>query len=222
MKYSDRGILIMIRSAIGIICLLLLIPASIALAADALVSVGEVTDKRTTGQFFAECEVVLKITGDAVADSLGIREVKITKAIDDTGRDLIKESNQISTFFNANEENKNTLDKKIILKNPSRKAQVITSLEGEIELLNPSKENGSLVVGEGFISNPGEPIAATDLDGQNVQIIYLTKESYEAKKKEFEIVCGVENPCCDRRNEYNGFASGPLSFVCPKHCSCHD
>lgn len=29
-------------------------------------------------------------------------------------------------------------------------------------------------------------------------------------------------PCCDRRNEYNGFASGSLSFVCPKHCSCHD
>ena len=34
--------------------------------------------------------------------------------------------------------------------------------------------------------------------------------------------CTEENPCCDRRNEYNGFASGPLSFICPKHCSCHD
>lgn len=34
--------------------------------------------------------------------------------------------------------------------------------------------------------------------------------------------CTEENPCCDRRNEYNGFASGPLSFVCPKNCSCHD
>ena len=38
----------------------------------------------------------------------------------------------------------------------------------------------------------------------------------------FEVVCGIENPCCDRRGEYNGFASGPLSFICPKHCSCHD
>ena len=34
--------------------------------------------------------------------------------------------------------------------------------------------------------------------------------------------CAEENPCCDRRNEYNGFASGPLKFVCPKNCSCHD
>jgi len=34
--------------------------------------------------------------------------------------------------------------------------------------------------------------------------------------------CTEENPCCDHRNEYNGFASGPLKFICPKHCSCHN
>lgn len=36
------------------------------------------------------------------------------------------------------------------------------------------------------------------------------------------VACTEENPCCDRRGEYNGFASGPLTFTCPKHCSCHD
>ncbi len=34
--------------------------------------------------------------------------------------------------------------------------------------------------------------------------------------------CTEENPCCDRRGEYNGYHSGPLLFTCPKHCSCHD
>ncbi|KKN22115.1 hypothetical protein LCGC14_0918630 [marine sediment metagenome] len=34
--------------------------------------------------------------------------------------------------------------------------------------------------------------------------------------------CTPKNPCCDRRNEYNGLASGPLKFTCPKHCGCHD
>jgi len=29
-------------------------------------------------------------------------------------------------------------------------------------------------------------------------------------------------PCCDRAGEYNGYASGPLIFTCPKRCSCHD
>jgi hypothetical protein len=29
--------------------------------------------------------------------------------------------------------------------------------------------------------------------------------------------------CCDRAGEYNGYGSdGPLLFVCPGQCSCHD
>jgi hypothetical protein len=28
--------------------------------------------------------------------------------------------------------------------------------------------------------------------------------------------------CCEHGDEYNGFASGPLRFTCPKHCGCHD
>ena len=40
------------------------------------------------------------------------------------------------------------------------------------------------------------------------------------KEKAFE--CSPETPCCDRRDEYNGYASGPFSFVCPKNCDCHD
>jgi hypothetical protein len=34
---------------------------------------------------------------------------------------------------------------------------------------------------------------------------------------------GTKAACCSRAGEYNGFASdGPLSFICPKQCSCHD
>lgn len=36
------------------------------------------------------------------------------------------------------------------------------------------------------------------------------------------VVCTEAKPCCDRHNEYNGFASGRLLFTCPKHCACHD
>lgn len=28
--------------------------------------------------------------------------------------------------------------------------------------------------------------------------------------------------CCDRAGEYNGYGSGPLLFVCPQSCGCHD
>lgn len=34
--------------------------------------------------------------------------------------------------------------------------------------------------------------------------------------------CNSDTPCCDRRDEYNGFASGPSIFTCPKRCTCHD
>jgi len=44
----------------------------------------------------------------------------------------------------------------------------------------------------------------------------------EERTLPFKLACTEENPCCDRRGEYNGFSSGPLSFACPKHCSCHD
>lgn len=33
---------------------------------------------------------------------------------------------------------------------------------------------------------------------------------------------GQRCDCCPRGDEYNGFGSGPLSFRCPKSCSCHD
>lgn len=34
--------------------------------------------------------------------------------------------------------------------------------------------------------------------------------------------CTADAPCCGRRDVYNGFASGPLAFECPKRCACHD
>lgn len=33
---------------------------------------------------------------------------------------------------------------------------------------------------------------------------------------------GGKCDCCERGGEYNGFSSGPLKFVCPHHCVCHD
>lgn len=33
---------------------------------------------------------------------------------------------------------------------------------------------------------------------------------------------GTAPPCCGRAGEYNGFGSGPLLFLCPNSCSCHD
>ena len=150
------------------------------------IAVGEVTDTRTTGEFFSGCEVNLKIGGDAVSNSLGIRATRLDLAVDDTGQNLLKDTNKASSFFDSGSEKKDTLEERIKLKNPSRNARVIKSLQGELEIFQPTIENEGLVIIEDFISHPSEPIASSTLDKWNVQVTYLTKESYILKKKEFE------------------------------------
>lgn len=34
--------------------------------------------------------------------------------------------------------------------------------------------------------------------------------------------CTEQDPCCEKRLEYNGYQSGPLAFRCPRNCPCHD
>jgi len=155
-------------------------------AEDVEVIVGDVTDTRTTGQLFSGCEVELKVVGDAVTNSLGIRAIRVHSALDDTGQSLLKDNNETPSFFDHNTEDKSALEEKIKLKNPSRSAKFIKLLEGELELFQPTTENGGMVVVENFMSEPSEPIESDSLDKWNIQITYLTKESYEAKKREFE------------------------------------
>ncbi len=42
------------------------------------------------------------------------------------------------------------------------------------------------------------------------------------KLKPAEEWCSADKPCCNRRGEFNGFGAGPLEFVCPEGCRCHD
>lgn len=92
-------------------------------AADVCVMVGNVTDKRTTGQFFAECEIELRIIGDSVAESLGVRAARIRSAVDDTGRDLKKGDEEKPSSDAVGKEPKGGVEKTVSLKNPARSAK---------------------------------------------------------------------------------------------------
>ncbi|MBA3845866.1 MAG: hypothetical protein H0X45_04400, partial [Planctomycetes bacterium] len=86
------------------IALLVAIAMANVIAADAAdevqITVGDVVDSRTTGKFFANCKVELKPIGDAVAEASGLR-VRVTAAIDDTGRDLIDPEKKDDGSFTA-------------------------------------------------------------------------------------------------------------------------
>jgi len=147
------------------------------------VLVSEVTDSRSSKDFFAKCELELIIMGSDVADSLGIRSVRIHYAADDTGRILSGKKLQGPGFFNFNEKKDHKMTTKIALKNPAREARFIQSVKGEIELFQPDPKNGSQAIIKRFLDRPGKLLSHPALVKNKVQVSYVTKEIYEAKKK---------------------------------------
>lgn len=50
----------------------------------------------------------------------------------------------------------------------------------------------------------------------------LKLRSHSPPHRLVKAVCSEATPCCERRDEYNGFGTGPHTFECPKSCPCHD
>src|SRR5262249_5671937 len=64
----------------------------------------------------------------------------------------------------------------------ARGARQIAELEGELELLVPTFENGGVVTIEDFRLQPGRPLKDTRLQKHGVTLTYLDKECYETAK----------------------------------------
>lgn len=150
-------------------------------------NVGEVSDNRTTGAFSSECKIELKFTGDPAADAGSVRRVRLSEAIDELGRDLTikKDDESSSASFNSGHSS-SPLKTDVKLRNPSRNATIIKILKGEVELFNPTEANGGLLTIKNVLQHPAEPISNPVLAKHGVQLMYLTKEAYAAKKKEME------------------------------------
>jgi hypothetical protein len=151
-----------------------------------MASVGEVTDTRSTGSFFSECKVELKFTGDAAADAQSVRKIRITEAQDELGRDLVKADQDSPSAFFDPARSGGALKAELKLRNPSRNATVIKVLKGEAEFFSPTEANGGILRISNILRHPAEPVQNPVLAKYKIELIYLTKESYEAKKKELE------------------------------------
>ena len=149
---------------------------------DARVMFTEVKDTRTTGQFFVKCEVELKIMGRAVAKAMGVRDVKVTYAVDDTGVILVnKEEDNTPSFFRPNDGG-SSLTHSVSLKNPARSAKYIQTLKGTIFLFSPTPENGGMVDAGTFMETPGKSLGEDKLKEHGVTVQYITPEILEQKK----------------------------------------
>lgn len=151
------------------------------------VNVGDVTDNRTTGAFASECKIELKFTGDAAADAQSVRRVQLAEATDSTGRDLIpKKDDGMASHFMGFGQSSGALSTEVKLRNPSRNATAIKMLKGQVELFNPTEANGGLLAIKGILQHPAEPVQNPELAKYHIQLMYLTKAAYDAKKKEIE------------------------------------
>jgi len=156
--------------------------AAVVYAEDIRVSVGEVKDTRTTGQFFAELELKLKIMGDIMADAKGLK-VRITKAIDDTGRNLLKDEEDKADFTKPDGYNIGQAEIAVKLKNPARKAAVIKELLGEISIFVPKNDPGATATVTHFMVMTGKPLNNAALKAAQVEVIVLTKNQYDEIKE---------------------------------------
>jgi hypothetical protein len=149
-------------------------------------SVGDVSDNRTTGSFSSECKLELKFTGDAASDAAAVHQVRINKAIDDLGRDLARSDSQDSFHSFDSSPRNGVLKTQLRLRNPSRNAATIKFVNGEVELFSPTAANGGVLTIKDILKHPAEPVQNSALKKYGVEVVYLTKESYEAKKKKIQ------------------------------------
>ena len=86
-----------------------------------------------------------------------------------------------------------------------------------VENLNLLADSGKSLM---IIPQSDRPPLGTRRDGQ--VYVKAAEDIKVGPVTQYHPGCTPEDPCCDKRGEYNGLGSGPLIFVCPKHCSCHD
>lgn len=153
-------------------------------AIDVRVSVSEVSDRRSTGQFFNNLEVKLKLTGDDAAEIKGINTV-ITSAVDDTRRNLLSPEKNRSGF-EAVRETGTGPEVTLSLKNPARKATVIKELSGELQLFMPAQDPAATVLIKDLGRSIGKPLTDKALEKAGISVIVLTKKEYDLIKKEEE------------------------------------
>jgi hypothetical protein len=152
---------------------------------DLRVSAGTIEDRRTTGKFFGGLEIELKLTGDDLADTRAAR-VTLTKALDESGRDLLREKKEDDDFRKSSG---GAPDLKISLKNPARGASAIKEISGEVQLFAPSRDPAATIVIDRITSRMDKPIDSAALKTQQISARLVSPKVYraQAKKRDAEL-----------------------------------
>ncbi len=161
---------------------LLLSVWAIAVSAQVRVMADDVTDTRRSDGFFSKLEVKLKIFGDGLSEAKAMR-LKVSKAVDETGKDLIGEKTNEDEFEEIGSSSNESSELEVELKNPARRATAVEEISGTIELFTPRKDPAATVAIANALRLTGKPLINPALKAQGIEITLWTKEQFEAQKK---------------------------------------
>jgi len=188
----------------------------LALASDgfgqAKVAAGDVKDIRRSDGFFNNLDVQLKINGEALVGAKGIR-VSVSKALDDTGKNLIKEEKQVKRFEELDSGNQGEAKIEIELKSPERRAMVVQEVSGSIDVFAPQKDPKSIIAVPAFLKIIGKPISSPALKSAGVEVVVWTKEIFEARKKAEEARLKKEMDEKTKKAEQSGKLEDALELL---------
>lgn len=150
-------------------------------------SVSQVNDRRSTA-FFSQLSIRLELEGITAA-SVAAAKVKITKAVDDTGRDLTDpeagepEFKSMPGPMSFNEDPERPAMLEVVLKNPDRNAITVKEVTGEVEFYMPAKDPDALANFPKFKTMTGKPLTHRALKANGVEISVVSDAQIEADKK---------------------------------------
>ncbi len=157
---------------------LLVLASANPLLADVSVTVGEISDKRTTGQFFSRLEIKLLVAGKEMAKVTGMK-VTIDKATDDTGKNLLdgkksgfreNEFAPLEEPFGLQTKTPNAFGAEVNLANPLRNAKTV-NVSGKLELLSPDADPASVITTD-LSKTAGMAIDNATLKAAGVEITF--------------------------------------------------
>jgi len=147
--------------------------------AEVKVTVGEISDKRTNGKFFAGLELKLNLSGPELAQAKGIRTA-VKSATDDTGKALPEKQDKFSSggfeelqkAFSSgfsSDKKADEFEVKLEFGNPPRAAKAIKALSGTIELLIPQKDPAAVITAS-FAKDAGKLLDNAALKAAGVEL----------------------------------------------------
>ena len=146
---------------------------------------GEVKDTRRTDGFFNKLEVEMKVLGDVLSGAKGIR-VRITKAVDETGKDLLPEKKGDDEFKEISSSGSETAKVDLELKNPARKAMAVQEISGTLELFVPSRDANATILIPSLTSAVGHAFEHAGLKAAGIDVSIWNKQQYETRRKSEE------------------------------------